>query len=77
MVGVDVRDAFLQGVDLNGANLLRANFRFADIRDGSFVGLGSAPSHDAMLSAFTAAFVLLCIFHGLLIAAAVRLPLSV
>ena len=39
--------------------------------------LGSAPSHDAMLSAFTAAFVLLCAFHGLLIAAAVRLPLSV
>ena len=35
------------------------------------------PSHDAMLSAFTAAFVLLCIFHGLLIAAAVRLSLSV
>ena len=45
----------------------------------TFLGwrLGSAPSHDAMLSAFTAAFVLLCAFHGLLIAAAVRLPLSV
>src|ERR1700745_1523689 len=27
LVGVDVSDAFLQGVDLNGANLLRANFR--------------------------------------------------
>ena len=38
LVGVDVSDAFLQGVDLNGANLLRANFRSADIRDGSFVG---------------------------------------
>src|SRR6516164_3287598 len=38
LVGVAVRDAFLQGVDLNGANLLRANFRSADIRDGNFVG---------------------------------------
>src|SRR5215469_16486167 len=38
LVGVDVSDAFLQGVDLNGANLLRANFRSADIRDGSFAG---------------------------------------
>ena len=38
LVGVDVSNAFLQGVDLNGANLLRANFRSADIRDGSFVG---------------------------------------
>ena len=35
LVGVDVSDAFLQGVDLNGANLLRANFRSADIRDGT------------------------------------------
>jgi hypothetical protein len=26
LVGVDVSNAFLQGVDLNGANLLRANF---------------------------------------------------
>jgi EmrB/QacA subfamily drug resistance transporter len=45
----------------------------------TFLGwrLGSAPSHEGMLSAFTAAFILLCIFHGLLIAAAVRLPLSV
>ena len=38
LVGVDVSDAFLQGVDLNGANLLRANFRSADVRDGSFIG---------------------------------------
>ena len=38
LVGVDVNDAFLQGVELNGANLLRANFRSADIRGGSFVG---------------------------------------
>jgi len=38
LVGVDVSDAFLRAVDLNGANLLRANFRSTDIRDGSFVG---------------------------------------
>ena len=38
LVGVDVSDAFLQGVDLNGANLLRANLRAADIREGSFAG---------------------------------------
>ena len=39
--------------------------------------LGSARGHGGMLGAFTAAFILLCTFHGLLIAAAVRLPLSV
>ena len=27
LVGVDVSGAFLQGIDLSGANLLRANFR--------------------------------------------------
>ena len=45
----------------------------------TFLGwrLGSAPSPDGMLSAFTAAFILLCTFHGLLIAAALRLPRSV
>jgi len=45
----------------------------------TFLGwrLGSAPSHDAMLSAFTAAFILLCAFHSFLIAAAARLPLTV
>jgi EmrB/QacA subfamily drug resistance transporter len=45
----------------------------------TFLGwrLGLAPNHEGMLSAFTAAFILLCTFHGLLIAAAVRLPLSV
>ena len=45
----------------------------------TFLGwrLESVPSHDGMLSAFTAAFILLCTFHGLLIAAAVRLPLWV
>jgi EmrB/QacA subfamily drug resistance transporter len=45
----------------------------------TFLGwrLGSAPSHDGMLGAFTAAFILLCTFHGLLFAAAMRLPRSV
>jgi MFS family permease len=45
----------------------------------TFLGwkLGSAPSHDGMLSAFTAAFILLCTFHGLLFTAAKRLPRSV
>lgn len=38
LVGVDASDAFLQEIDLNGANLLRANFRSADIRGGSFAG---------------------------------------
>jgi EmrB/QacA subfamily drug resistance transporter len=38
--------------------------------------LGSAPSNNGIFSAFSAAFVLLCVFHGLLIAAAVRLPHS-
>jgi hypothetical protein len=36
LVGVDVSNAFLQGIDLNRANLLRASFRAADIRGGSF-----------------------------------------
>ena len=39
--------------------------------------LASAHSPAAMQGAFTAAFILLCTFHGLLIAAAIRLPLSV
>jgi EmrB/QacA subfamily drug resistance transporter len=45
----------------------------------TFLGwrLGSSPDHDATLSAFTAAFILLCIFHGLLIATAARLPTAV
>jgi EmrB/QacA subfamily drug resistance transporter len=45
----------------------------------TFLGwrLGAAPSHDGMLSGFTAAFILLCALHGLLFAAAVRLPVSV
>src|ERR1700757_895805 len=36
LVGGDVRNAFLQAIDLNRANLLRANFQAADIRGGSF-----------------------------------------
>src|SRR6516165_3640432 len=36
LVGVDVSDAFLQGIDLGGADLLRANFRAADARGGNF-----------------------------------------
>jgi uncharacterized protein YjbI with pentapeptide repeats len=37
LVGLDVSDAFLQGIKLNGANLDRANFSSADVREGSFV----------------------------------------
>ncbi len=37
LVGVDVSDAFLQGINLDGANLLRANLRAADVRGGRFV----------------------------------------
>jgi uncharacterized protein YjbI with pentapeptide repeats len=36
LVGVDVSDAFLQGVRLSGANLARANLRGTDVRDGVF-----------------------------------------
>ena len=45
----------------------------------TFLGwrLGSSPDHDGTLSAFTAAYILLCIFHGLLVAAAARLPTAV
>src|SRR5580704_2676747 len=37
LVGLDVSDAFLQRVNLDGANLARANFSSADVREGSFV----------------------------------------
>jgi hypothetical protein len=37
LVGVDVSGAFLQGVRLEKARLLRANFSAADVRDGRFV----------------------------------------
>ena len=45
----------------------------------TFLGwrLGSAPSQDETLAAYTAAFILLCAFHSLLLAAALRLPQSV
>jgi EmrB/QacA subfamily drug resistance transporter len=45
----------------------------------TFLGwrLGSAHSRDAVPAAFTMAFLLLCAFHGLLFAAAMRLPSSV
>jgi uncharacterized protein YjbI with pentapeptide repeats len=36
LVGVDVSDAFLQGVRLSGANLARASFRGADVRSAVF-----------------------------------------
>src|SRR5262244_4200380 len=36
LVGVDVSRAFLQGVQLPHAHLLRANFENADARDGDF-----------------------------------------
>jgi Pentapeptide repeats (8 copies) len=36
LVGVDVSDAFLQGLDLNGGDLNRSNFSSADVRGGSF-----------------------------------------
>jgi Pentapeptide repeats (8 copies) len=36
LVGVDVSEAFLQEINLSGANLLRANFRTADVRGGNF-----------------------------------------
>jgi hypothetical protein len=36
LVGVDVAGAFLQGVRLGKARLLRANFSAADVRDGKF-----------------------------------------
>ncbi len=45
----------------------------------TFLGwrLGSAHSGDTMPGAFTMAFLLLCMFHALLFAAAMRLPLSI
>ena len=38
LVGVDVSSAFLQGVQLPKARLLRANFDNADVRSGDFAG---------------------------------------
>ena len=44
----------------------------------TFLGWRLAESHvsDAAIAPFTAAFLLLCVLHGLLIVAAMRLPLS-
>ena len=36
LIGVDVRDAFLQYIQLDNAKLARAIFRSADIREGHF-----------------------------------------
>ena len=36
LVGVDLSDAFLHGIDLKGGDLGRSNFSSADIRGGSF-----------------------------------------
>lgn len=36
LVGVDVTSAFLQGIQLKNANLLRSNFSSADLRSGNF-----------------------------------------
>jgi hypothetical protein len=51
LVGVDVSDAFLQEVDLDGANLLRANFRSADIRGGSLAADIQWPALKACFNA--------------------------
>lgn len=44
LVGVDVSSAFLQGIDLRNANLLRSNFSAADLRNGDFSGCNFALS---------------------------------
>ncbi len=36
LVGVEASDAFLQGIDLERGNLIRANFTSSDIRNGNF-----------------------------------------
>ncbi len=36
LVGVDVSDAFLRAIELNGAQLVRSSFRSADVRNASF-----------------------------------------
>ena len=38
LVGVDVSTAFLQGIRLRGANLLRSSFTAADLRNSDFTG---------------------------------------
>jgi uncharacterized protein YjbI with pentapeptide repeats len=56
LVGVDVSSAFLQGLRLSHANLLRSDFSSADIRNGELAGcdftlanLNSANLRNAML----------------------------
>ncbi len=39
LVGVDVSSAFLQGLDLRGANLMRSNFSSADVRNGNLISV--------------------------------------
>jgi len=39
LVGVDVASAFLQGLDLHGANLMRSDFSAADLRNGNLIGV--------------------------------------
>lgn len=39
LVGVDVSSAFLQGLDLHGANLMRADFSSADVRNSKLAGV--------------------------------------
>jgi hypothetical protein len=38
LVGLDAPDAFLQGIQLSGANLLRCNLQATDLRDSHLVG---------------------------------------
>ena len=47
LTGVDLGEAFLQGVRLDHAKLMRANFHNADVRNGSFI---SAELGDATLA---------------------------
>ena len=56
LVGVDVSSAFLQGIHLRNANLLRSNFSAADLRNGdlshcnfTLANLGSANFRGAAL----------------------------
>ena len=56
LVGIDLTDAFLQGVRLDHADLTRSNFGSADLRNSSFVsaklayaGLNTANLRDSIL----------------------------
>jgi hypothetical protein len=39
LVGVDVSSAFLQGLNLHGANLMRSNFSAADLRNSNLIAV--------------------------------------